>query len=325
MRSAFILFFAILIVTSSEAQNPIWTNGTAMTIPYKRMEISVFRPARYGVGKHTELSAHPIGFFALPHLFVKHEWFAFKYRRKKYLFSTRHGIYYPTLAETLYTRFNFFNVYPEGASFEQALGIQNEILISRWLQAPSSCSPGNNLITLKIGNKYGLGFEKPYSPAALRPIIFRESRVFEPRLVAYIGLGIDAYLSPMFNYFADLDFYSIGKFEDFTVEGKLGIMGYMESNWSAFAGLKGGFTSMNGANKLYIFPIADVAYTFKTSKKHSGEMGLFGDDVFKHQNLDEKGDENIRYRYEAPEEDEGGEHATDTDSKERRKIFKRKK
>jgi|GEM_PF-1112934 len=325
-----LIFLCLIFVFFTEiafAQNPIWTNGTALTIPYKRLEISVFRPARYGVGKHTELSAHPLGFFVLPHFFLKHEWTTFKIRKKKYLFSTRHGLYYPTIAENLYTRFNFFDVYPANAEFSQALGIQNELLFSRWLYPPNSCTPGNKLVTLKIGTKYSVGTPKPFSPAAQRVVIHRESRVFEPKLVSYIGLGIDAYFNHTFNYFADLDVYNIGLFEDFTVEAKAGLMGYRGAHWSAFFGVKGGYETMPTANKFYIFPIADLAYSFRITGKHDNEMGLFGDEMFKYQSTDETGEENIRYQRDGQNTNaNAGEPMIEPteEEKPRRKLFKRK-
>lgn len=307
------LFLALVFLSLNfgpdvSAQNPIWTNGTAKTIAYRNVEISLLRPARLAVGRKSELAMHPIGTFALPHLFFKHEWFTFKFRKHTYLFSSRHGLYYPTVAERFAAkRPGLFKLFRPEDVFNHALGFQNEILISRWLKPPSQCYPGNNLLTLKLGAKYSFGLEKPYSPAAPQVILYRETKVFEPKLVSYIGLGIDAHLNSTFNWFADLDFYNTGQFlEDFNIEAKAGIMGYSGRHWSALVGAKGGFASLGGDNRLFVFPVADIAYTFKRKGKRKKEMGLFGNEVFKYQDTSEEGDDNIRYRGEDSKPDEPG-------------------
>ncbi len=297
-KAIIIIFFLSIFSLVSTAQQPLWTSGTARVMPYKTAEISLLRPARYGITRKSEISAHPLAFFAFPHLFYKREWLKFKFLKRDILMSSRHGLYYPTIVENFIGSRNILNIYPENNSFSHALGIQNELLLGHYFQPPSHCQMGDKLLTLKTGIKYAFGTDSPYSTPALRAVLYRESMVFQPKLVSYIGIKYDAHLNDMFNYFAALDFYNIGKFEDGTIEIKLGITGYSGKHWSSFFGLKGGFTTMHTENRPYIYPVGDISYTFRAKNKRKKEMGLFGTEMFKYENQDERGEENIHYRNE---------------------------
>ena len=163
MKKAFLTFFLISIFTNTQqiiAQNPLWSDGTAFTVPTKTLELSLFRPAKFGLTKKDEFSAHPIGFFVMPHLFYKRRWIMFKFFNLNFMMSSRHGLYYPNFALKLNRRlsFGFSELVPEDAQIPHSLALQNEIIISHFLQEPNHCSPGNNLITGRLGFKYAYKF-----------------------------------------------------------------------------------------------------------------------------------------------------------------------
>jgi hypothetical protein len=295
MRKALLILFFFSVLSGTykiNAQNPLWTDGTAFTVQPKTLELSLFRPSKYGLTKKDELSAHPLGFFVMPHLFYKRRWIKFKVFKLKFMMSLRHGLYYPYFALKLNRRlsFGFSELIPTDAQIPHTLALQNEIIISHFLQDPSHCSPGNYLITGRLGFKYAFKFSPFEHPLIYQSILYRETVVFVPGLVWYTGVDLDGHLNFMFNYFADLDFYSYGFLKNWAIEGKLGIMGYRGKHLSAFAGLKLGFSTIPLRNRFLIMPIAGISYTldFRKRTKHGTE--LFKNSPFKHDNSLERDD-----------------------------------
>jgi hypothetical protein len=298
------VFLTILFNNFGEknfAQNPIWTVGTAITIPQNETEISLFRPARYGLTRRLELDAHPLDFFLMPQLFAKYMWAVKTVFHQKFLISSRHGIYYPTFQLRAAQKYGPSNLFPESVHFSPVLAFQNEILISHYLTEPSHCNAGNNLLTLRLGFKYSFTSGQPERPIIQRPILFRETMVFYPKPVWYAGLDIDAALTEQFNYFADLDYYSVGLHWNYwSAEGKTGIMGYSGKNLSACIGVKFAYSKLPGISKFYIIPIADISYTFRLKKNKKKQTGLFNrKEGFKYESFDLKGD--IQYYQPKPD------------------------
>ena len=285
------LFISLLIILSSlkqdvTAQNPLWTDGTAFTAPPKTLELSLFRPAKFGLTKKDELSAHPLAFFIMPHIHYKRRWMKFYLFNLKFMFSSKHGLYYPHFALKVNRRFSFgfSELVPEDAAIPHSLAIQNEVIVSHYLQDPSHCNPGNYLITGRLGFKYAFKFSPLEHPLIYQSILYRETAVLTPGLVWYVGADIDGYINYVFNYFADLDFYSYGFINNWSLESKLGIMGYSGKQLSGFAGVKLGFSTIPDRNRFLIMPIAGVSYTldFRNRKNHGTD--LFKKDIFKHDN-----------------------------------------
>lgn len=293
---SFILTINFLYVA---AQNPIWTRGNAFTVPYKKIEINLLSPSKYGITRKSEISAHPIAFFVMPHIFFKHKWIKFLLFNRSVMMSSRHGLYYPTGALNFTKKFNYDFLLSSDTEVPYSIAAQNEILLSTFINEPSQCNAGNNLITLKAGFKYALNFGNSSPPLIEQAVLYRESAVADNAFIWYTGLKIDAALSPIFNYFAGIDFYSQGLFKNISLEGKAGIMGYSGRSWSGMLGLKTAYSFIPSGNKFIIIPIFDITYSLKLKKDKGKEMSLFGREIFKHDNsLDIEGEENIYYRYE---------------------------
>ncbi len=279
---------------TSKAQHPFWTDGTAFTVPRRTFELCLFRPARYGLTKKAELSAHPVAFFVFPHLFLKRRLIDFEIkRRKKFYVSTKHGLYYPTFllnkADNLDTY--LLNNFYESSSI---IVLQNEIIVSHFLDKQTHCNVADKMITGNIGLKYAYNSSDSISPVVLQSILFRETMVFTPEYIWYIGLRFDAHLSMIFNYFVDFNFYSVGLGVDFySVESKAGIMGYSGKNIKAFVGIKTGYSTMIDKNRFLLMPIAGISYSFKRKAKREKELGLFGRKIFKYK--DTSTDDEIKY------------------------------
>ena len=287
-KTLLILFILYSFFNTNElkGQNPLWTDGTAFTIQQKKLEISLFRPSKFGLTKKDEFSAHPVAFFVMPHVFYKRRWIKFKFLDRKFMLSSRHGIYYPTLALKLNNRlpFSFSQLTPDNDTIPHSLAFQSEVILSHFINDPSHCSSGDFLISGRLGFKYALKFNSLDHPLIYQSVLYRETAVLTPGFIWYAGVDLDGHLNYIFNYFADLDFYSYGFINNWSVEGKLGIMGYSGEHLSGFAGLKLGFSTIPDRNRFLIMPIAGVSYILDFRKKTKHGTELFKKSPFKHDN-----------------------------------------
>jgi hypothetical protein len=299
MRKTLLFFVTIFSISFSQAQNPFWTRGNAFTVPYKKLELNVLSPSKYGITRKSELSLHPLAFFVMPHVFYKQKWTKLLFLNRTLYLSSRHGIYYPTAALKNSVRFNFdFLPHPTG-TVPGDIAIQNEAIFSMFLDEPSQCSSGDKLISARLGFKYSFKFNDTPFPTINRAILYRETVVGTPALVWYTTARIDAHLNSYFNYFAEAEFYSQGFFKNISIEAKAGLMGYSGKRSSSFGGVKFAYSRMPGNSKFLVMPIFDVTFNINPKRKNKNEMSLFGEEIFKHDNsLDITGDENIKYRYE---------------------------
>ncbi len=298
-----IMVFAVFSGSPAQGQNPLRTDGTAHTVPAKLLELSLFRPSKYGITNKDELSLHPIGMFALPHVFYKRAWLKFDLFQRHFLFSSRHGLYYPQFALNINQKhlpFDFLKYEPEQAKAPSALAFQSEVLLSHYLHEPNHCSAGNYLITARMGFKYAARFNERDTVLIYRSILYRETAVLQPGLVWYVGGQLDGQINYTFNYFADLDFYSYGFIKDYAIEAKAGIYGYMGSHWSGFLGFKTGFSTIPDRNRFMILPVGGFSYFIDLKKRRKHGTDLFGrKKPFKHDNSLERDDkyyENLEKR-----------------------------
>ncbi len=289
----FIILIFYFFSHPASAQNPLRTDGTAFTAPIKTLEVSLFRPAKFGLTKKDELSAHPVGLFILPHFFYKRQWIKFELFRKRFLFSSRHGIYYPRFALNLNQKlpFEFTHFEPTDAAVPHILAFQSEALLSHYLHEPDHCSAGDYLMTLRLGFKYALKFSSFDEPLIYQSILFRETAVLIPGFIWYAGAGINGHINYTYNYFAALDYYAYGFVNNYSVEAKGGIYGYYGKHLSGFAGLKLAFSTMPDRNRFMIIPIAGISYFIDFRKHRKSGTDLFGrKKPFNHDNSLERDD-----------------------------------
>ncbi|NPA68284.1 MAG: hypothetical protein GXO50_06705 [Chlorobi bacterium] len=282
-----IILFILLMPVFALGQNPLRTDGTAFTVPVKVLELSLFRPAKYGLTKKDQLSIHPVGTFILPHIFYKRKWVKFELFRQKFIFSSRHGIYYPKPALKINQNLPFdeWKFYPEDADVPSVLALQSEVLLSHYLQEPDHCSAGDYLITARLGFKYGLNFSDFEQPLIYKPVLYRETEVLLPGFVWYAGVQLNGHINFTYNYFADLDYYSYGFTEDWSLEGKIAVSGYSGKHFSGFAGLKFAYSVMPDKNRFALLPVAGISYFIDFRKRRKSGTDLFGrKKPFKHDN-----------------------------------------
>ncbi len=283
------LALCLCVITGKlHAQNPLPTDRTAFTVEPNCLEISLFRPSKYGLTRKDQFALHPLGFFAMPHFFYKRRWLSFKIKKRDFFFSSRHGIYYPHFALKINKQLDWDStrLQPDSLPIPHALAFQNELLLSHFLLPPSRCQHSGHLVTARLGCKYSFSFSDTEHPLIYQSILYRETVVLSPGFVWYAGLDFQGYLNYMFNYFADVDFYAHEFVDTWSVEARAGISGYWGRRWSGFAGIKGAYSVIPDKNRWLVMPIAGISYTLNFQRKAKHGTGLFKEKEapFKHDN-----------------------------------------
>lgn len=127
-------------VTSARAENVAWPEPTTRTLEPGRVTVSLFSPARWGVTKRTELGVHPLWFFGLPHVELKHR-FA---DGGTWSFATQHRLSYPTRFLELIAGEGAGALLPADAEVPVAIELDSDAVLS------TSWQPGH-LVTLTAG------------------------------------------------------------------------------------------------------------------------------------------------------------------------------
>ncbi len=248
----------------------IWTVGTAKTIPKGFLEVSVFRPARYGLTKTLEVSAQPIAFFVIPNAQIKKNWYD-----KKFSIATVHGINYPTFLLKIASNHRE-DIVPHNTTVPQLFVFKNEVIGSIMLKEKTSCEAANNFLSVKIGTQFALKFGKSTLPDIEKPVLYPRTSVYQDTLLWYVGVDLDAHLNEFINYSVDADFLSVGlTIGDWAIEHKGILMMKLTNSLMVLAGYKLSYGTMPNGSKFGIYPMADISWTYVFKKAKGKQLDLF--------------------------------------------------
>ncbi len=252
------------------SQMELWTVGTAKTIPKRNLEISLFRPARFGISSKLEFSAHPIGFFFIPHAQIKKNWYD-----GGISIATVHGINYPTIALKLLKNLDREDYLRKDDVVPQIVAFKNEIIISKLLKKRTTCEAGNYLLSLKFGIQLSTAKADSSLSHIQNPILYPRTEIYHPSNLWYVGIDLDARFNSYINYCIDVDYLSVGgEWKDYAIEHKALIMTKLTNSVTVAAGYKLTYTTLNDQQRttLYLFPLIDISWVYKFRKKK--ELGL---------------------------------------------------
>lgn len=272
-----LVFFVLSFQLPSFAQLEFWTVGTGKTIHEGQLEVSLFRPARYGLTKTLELSAQPWAFVVFPNGQVKKNWYD-----RKISVATVHGINYPTLFLNMVRKRDMENYIPIDSVVPQLFVIKNEVIASKMLkEGGTTCeNQPNYLLSVKFGFQFALNFGESTIPHIYKPIIYHRSEVYHKKLLWYIGADLDAHLNGFINYCVDVDFLSVGLgIDDWAIEHKGLLMTKITSSLMVAAGYKLSFgTYQEGRGTGFgIYPLVDISWTYRFKKRKEKQLDLFKD------------------------------------------------
>ncbi len=132
MKNLVVLFCAALVLISEAAsaqtqpkQSSLWSAASATTIPPGRIEWGLSGPSRVGLKGNSELSLHPLLFFALPHIGLKKVW-----HEGIVSWATQHRIAYPTGFLRFVSREGVLGLLPATTDVPFALQLETDVLMS---------------------------------------------------------------------------------------------------------------------------------------------------------------------------------------------------
>jgi hypothetical protein len=266
-----IFLFLMLCPLSIKSQMEIWTVGTAKTIPYGHLEISLFRPARYGLTKTLEVSAQPFIFPIFPNAQIKKNWYD-----KKFSVATVHGINYPTWLLNVVRKRDRENLIPIDSLVPQLFVFKNEVIGSIMLKKETSCEAANYFLSVKIGTQFALKFKESTLPDIEKPVLYPRTSVYHDTLLWYVGVDLDAHLNEFINYSVDVDFLSVGLgISDWAIEHKGMLMMKLTNSLMVMAGYKISYGTMPSRSRLGIYPMVDISWTYEFKKVKAKQIDLY--------------------------------------------------
>ncbi len=269
-----IIVIGLFSVTEAFSQIPIWTVGTARTVEKGNLEASVFYPSRYGLSQTFEVSLHPIGIFGFPHIIGKKKWI----EREKWVLSSKHMIYSPTVVLGVLESTGAFDLVEEGKAGPLQVGLSNEILYSRWLKPRTMCEGADYLLTLRLGAMNAFKFGDDSTTTMHKWYMYHRGQQFHDKTVFFVGADLDAHFNEKINYSVDVDFYYAHKSDNYALEHKGLLYGKISEKITLAVGYKFSFGFYDIGNKMSIMPLVDLTWHLKKQKKR--EKGLFRKKMF---------------------------------------------
>ena len=275
VKLSIIFLFSVSSISLS-AQYEIWTVGTASTIPEGHLDVSVFRPARYGISKTFEVSAQPFIFPILPNGQVKKTWY-----KKEFVFASVHGINYPTMFLNILRKRDKADYIPIDSIVPQLFAIKNEVIVSKILKKATTCEAENFLLSLKLGIQFAFQFGDNTLPQIEKPIIYPRSYIYHKEILWYVGADLDGHLNSFINFSADVDFLSMGLgINDFAIEHKGMLMIALTEKLMILGGYKLSYGSYPSSVKFGIYPMIDLSWKYIFKYRKAKQKDLFEEKMF---------------------------------------------
>ena len=258
------------------AQLEIWTVGTASTIPEGHLDVSVFRPARYGISKTFEVSAQPFIFAVLPNAQLKKTWY-----KKEIVLASVHGINYPTMFLNMVRKRDNADLIPIDSIVPQLFAIKNEIIVSKILKKATTCTAENYVLSLKLGFQFAFQFGDNTMPQIEKPILYPRTYIYHKEVLWYVGADIDGHLNSFINFSADLDFLSLGLgINDIAVEHKGMLMMSLTKSLMVLGGYKLSFGTYPSGARFAVYPIIDLSWKYIFKYRKAKQKDLFEEKMF---------------------------------------------
>lgn len=275
-RKLLILLSFFFISFSLSAQYEIWTVGTASTIPEGHLDVSVFRPARYGITKTLEISAQPFIFPVLPNGQIKKTW-----HKKEFVFASVHGINYPTIFLNIVRKRDNTELIPIDSVVPQLIAFKNEVIVSKILKKATTCEAENFVLSLKLGVQFAFQLSESTLPLIEKPILYPRTSIYHKEILWYVGADIDGHLNSFINFSADVDFLSIGAgIDNFAIEHKGMLMMPLTESLMILGGYKLSFGSYPSGSKLGIYPLLDISWKYIFKQRKAKQLDLFKEKMF---------------------------------------------
>ena len=186
----------LFLFNISLADNAIWFDGSAKTLPKGRYEMGIFQPLRYGLNKSTELVTHPLIGFIMPNIAIKKTWGDYCC----YDFATRHGLTYPTLLLKSIARKGTGGFLPYLSTIPQIFTFNNQVILTKSMS-------DDHWVTTKMGFIISLKAGKMDMVTIDFPLIYPRTITYHSGLAFNLGIDFDGKLYKKLDYNLDIDIF----------------------------------------------------------------------------------------------------------------------
>ncbi|MBL4716206.1 MAG: hypothetical protein JKX95_06180 [Bacteroidia bacterium] len=251
MHKYIILIFSILIsISTLKAENKVWSDGTAFTLPKKRYEIGLFQPLRYGITENTELITYPIWSLLFPNITIKKVWedpCCFR-------FATRHSINYPTQFLKTISRSGIGGILPVLTKVPQLFVFTNHLLFSKAMT-------DEHVVSTKLGFTVVLSSGEMDMTTIDLPVVFPRTFVYQNGLSFSLGIDFDGQLYKSFNYTIDADFFILGDdITSYAFEHKAMLTWIRSERFNLLLGYKFIYGEYPYGTDINILPLLDIQF-----------------------------------------------------------------
>jgi len=249
-HSISVTFCLITISLSGTFSN--FPSHTAIPLVKGQKEVGVFQPLRLGIGENTEISTHPLAFFVIPNMAIKHCWIS-----GKWTIATRHSLHYPTP----FLRIGRGFIQPSTAEIPHVIANNHQILATKRM--------GQQIVTFKMGIQTALrwGSLKGFRTFDI-PIVTPRTAIYHKNPTFHWGLDMATKLSPKLDLLIDFDHFvtSCDK-REWAIESKTMILWKKSENFSVFGGIKMTYGNYPWGNAFQKIPLIDFIWKLKQNWK----------------------------------------------------------
>jgi len=246
-----VVLTVVFLMTSAQAGNEIWSEGTARTLPQGRREVGIFSPWRYGKTERVEIATHRISNLLIPNVRVKISW----PRTNGWLLASRHSLLYPTPLLRTITREGTGGIISPEFDIPPILTTRQEILITREFGRRS-------LLTAKAGLALALVMGELDSRTSIDlPLVFPRMAVYYNKWGINLGVDLLRKMNRKLYYLLDVDLHLFpGAEETLAVEHKGMIIWRKHELFSIMAGYKLSYGEYPFGTQAHLLPVIDLVW-----------------------------------------------------------------
>ncbi len=239
---------------------------TAYTLPRKQLHLSLLAPIRYGLVNDLELQSF-LGLWAykVPNFYLKKKWLYFL--DGVLLFSSKHGIAYPTKGLEIFRKDNRDHTLNDDAKIPQIFTFQNELIASYIINPTCNIEEALWIASARLGVDISFTGKRDVSFNRMTFFSFyNRTASFYGDKVFYLGVQLDGGWLKNLYFNGGVDVYAIG-FGYNGIEAQGNFIYHYNQFLSFSAGIKFIMTRNPLEKEMNFAPMLDVCYRFGKQKK----------------------------------------------------------
>ncbi len=244
---------------------------TAFIAPERELHLSLVAPMRYGLSPSVELQSYMLLWaYLTPNIYVKKNWYA-----ERWLFSSKHGVYYPTWGLERLKDDGRDNTLNENAEVPSIFTFQNEFIASYVLNPTCNNEEPYWIATGRLGADISMtgNREDSFNRMTFYSFYHRTASFYGDQ-VLYAGLQLDGGFLKKIYFNIGADVYAMKSNLLAGIEAQSNVIYHYNRRLSFSAGVKFIKTDNPIEGKTHIFPMIDVCY--RLGRNGGWEKGLFG-------------------------------------------------